>query len=78
MRALCIVVAVLAVLAGASSANAQRGKGPQGGDSGNSATDAMKAQIAAKDKEAKDKAYQDALKRIPASSEKQDPWKNAR
>ena len=65
MRTLAIAVAVLALLA--VPAQAQMGGGKRGHQS-----DDTKA--ADKKPKVDDKAYQEALKRIPDSKEKYDPW----
>lgn len=73
---LVFTAAMLAVMvATVTVAHAQR-RG--GGSGGGSETDAAKAEYNARKKIADEKAYQDALKRIPASTEKSDPWKGAR
>ena len=65
MRTLAIAVAVLALLA--VPAQAQMGGGKRGhrGDDTSAANKKPKVD---------DKAYQEALKRIPDSKEKYDPW----
>jgi hypothetical protein len=65
MRTLAIAVAVLALLA--VPAQAQMGGGKRGhrGDDAKAADNKPKVD---------DKAYQEALKRIPDSKEKYDPW----
>ena len=63
MRILAIAVAALALLA--APADAQMGKRRPGDDS--KKTEEKKAKV-------DDKAYQEALKRIPDSKEKYDPW----
>jgi len=55
------------------AANAQMG----GGEKGKRHRDIQKTEDPAK-KKADEKAYQDALKNIPASNEKADPWKRMR
>jgi hypothetical protein len=67
MKTLVVAAAVLAFLAG--PAEAQMGGGPKGPKA-----DDTKAADQKKQKAADDKAYQDALKRIPESKEKYDPW----
>jgi hypothetical protein len=64
MRTLAMAVAVLALLA--APANAQMGgrHGPKSDDT----------KAADKKPKVDDKAYQEALKRIPDSKEKYDPW----
>jgi hypothetical protein len=67
MRTLAVVAAALALLAGPAEAQMGGGrKGPKPDDS--------KAADQIKQKAADEKAYQDALKRIPESKEKYDPW----
>ncbi len=68
MRTLAVTVAVLALVA--MPAHAQMG----GGKRGHKADDTTKTDDDAKKKKAADKAYQEALKRIPDSKEKYDPW----
>ena len=65
MRTLAIAVAVLALLAVPVQAQMGGGKRGQKSDNAN-----------AKDKKPKvdDKAYQEALKRIPEPKQKYDPW----
>jgi len=71
MRTLAMAAAVLALVA--MPAHAQMGGG--GGKRGHKTDDdPAKAADAAKKKKADDKAYQEALKRIPDSKEKFDPW----
>jgi len=71
MRTLAMAVAVLALVA--MPAHAQMGGG--GGKRGQGkADDTAKSAEDAKKKKADDKAYQEALKRIPDSKEKYDPW----
>ena len=68
MRTLAMAAAVLALVA--ASAQAQMG-GKRGHKSDD---DPAKAAEDAKKKTADDRAYQDALKRIPDPKEKFDPW----
>ena len=68
MRTLAMAAAVLALVA--IPAQAQMG-GKRGH---NTDDDPAKAADAAKKKKVDDKAYQEALKRIPDSKEKYDPW----
>jgi hypothetical protein len=63
MRTLAMAVAALVVVA--APADAQMGKRRPGDDS--KKTEEKKAKV-------DDKAYQEALKRIPDSKEKYDPW----
>ena len=65
MRALVIAVAALALLAAPAEAQMAGGKRGHQGDT-----------TKAEEKKSKvdDKAYQEALKRIPDSKEKYDPW----
>jgi hypothetical protein len=69
MRGLAMAAAVLALVA--VPAHAQMGGGKRGHKTDE---DPAKAADAAKKKKADDKAYQDALKRIPDPKEKYDPW----
>jgi hypothetical protein len=66
MRTLAMAVAVLALVA--MPAHAQMG----GGKRGHKTDDTTKTDD--KKKKADDKAYQEALKRIPDPKEKYDPW----
>ena len=66
MRTLAMAVAVLALVA--MPAHAQMG----GGKRGHKTDDTTKTDD--KKKKAEDKAYQEALKRIPDPKEKYDPW----
>ena len=70
MRTLAMAAAVLALVA--MPAHAQMGGG--GGKRGQKTEDTAKSAEDAKKKKADDKAYQEALKRIPDSKEKYDPW----
>jgi hypothetical protein len=65
MRTLAIAVAVLALLA--VPAQAQMGGGKRGHKSDDTKAEDKKPKV-------DDKAYQEALKRIPDSKEKYDPW----
>jgi hypothetical protein len=65
MRTLAIAVAVLALLT--VSVQAQMGGGKRGHKSDD-------ANVANKKPKVDDKAYQEALKRIPEPKEKYDPW----
>ena len=65
MRALAMAVAVLALLA--VPAQAQMAGGKRGNQSDNTKAGDKKPKV-------DDKAYQEALKRIPDSKEKYDPW----
>lgn len=76
MRLVLVAALAAVMVATVTVAHAQRRGG--GGGGGNSETDAAKAEYNARKKVADEKAYQDALKRIPASNEKVDPWKGAR
>jgi hypothetical protein len=71
MRALLVAafIALLAVAANAQGAGARKGASPP--------PDARKTEDLAK-KKADEKAYKDALKQIPESKEKPDPWKTMR
>lgn len=75
MRLVLAALIAATMVATVGVAHAQR-RGTGGG--GNSQEDAQKAEYNARKKQADERAYQDALKRIPASTEKQDPWKGAR
>ena len=68
MRTLAMAAAVLALVV--VPAHAQMG----GGKRGHKTDDPAKSADDAKKKKADDKAYQEALKRIPDSKEKYDPW----
>ena len=70
MRALAVIVALLAVLA--LPAQAQMG----GGKRGQRNTDDTNQADKQKKAKADEKAYRDALKRIPDPKEKYDPWGN--
>ena len=65
MRTLAIAVAVLALLA--VPVQAQMGGGKRGHKTDDTKSDDKKSK-------ASDKAYQEALKRIPEPKEKYDPW----
>ena len=65
MKTLAMAVAVLVLLA--VSAQAQMGGGRRGHQGDNTKAADKKPRV-------DDKAYQDALKRIPDSKEKYDPW----
>ena len=65
MRTLAIAVAVLALLA--APAQAQMGGGKRGHKSDDTNAAGKKPKV-------DDKAYQEALKRIPEPKEKYDPW----
>ena len=67
MRAVAMAVAVLALLA--LPASAQMGGSKRGGPPPDDT-----AKTDDRQKKADDRAYQDALKRIPDSKEKYDPW----
>ena len=69
MRTLAIAMAVLALLAVPVQAQMGGGKRGQKSDNTNAADKKPKVD---------DKAYQDALKRIPEPKEKYDPWSGAR
>jgi hypothetical protein len=69
IRTLAMAVALLALVA--MPAHAQMGGG---GKRGHKTDDTAKAADDAKKKKADDKAYQEALKRIPDPKEKYDPW----
>ena len=70
MRAWLIAFVVVATAAALSPAHAQRkGESPQ------RKADPVENPA---EKKAKDEAYKDALKRIPESKDKYDPWKIAR
>ncbi|WP_022719963.1 hypothetical protein [Rhodopseudomonas sp. B29] len=62
-----LIIVALALLMAASAAHA---RGHRGSDANAQPNDAQKA----KNKAAADKAYQDALKRIPDQNVKVDPW----
>jgi Spy/CpxP family protein refolding chaperone len=70
MRTLAMAAAVLALVA--MPAHAQMGGG--GGKRGHKADDPAKTDDQKAKAKATDKAYQEALKRIPDSKEKFDPW----
>ena len=65
MRALAIAAAVLALLV--VPVQAQMGGGKRGHKSDDTKADDKKSKV-------NDKAYQEALKRIPEPKEKYDPW----
>ena len=65
MRTLAMAVAVLALLA--VPAQAQMGGGKRGHQGDDTKAENKKPKV-------DDKAYQEALKRIPDSKEKYDPW----
>jgi hypothetical protein len=69
MKTLAVAAALLALLA--LPAEAQMGGGKRGGRGDDAKTEAKKPQI-------DEKAYKDALKRIPEPKEKYDPWSVAR
>jgi hypothetical protein len=69
MKALTVAAALLALLA--LPAQAQMGGGRRGGGGDEKKTEQKKPQI-------DEKAYKDALKRIPEPKEKYDPWSGAR
>ena len=62
-------IALLAVAAQAQGAGTRKGASPR--------PDAQKTEDLAK-KKADEQAYKDALKQIPVSKEKPDPWKTMR
>jgi hypothetical protein len=62
-------IALLAVAAHAQGAGTRKGASPR--------PDAQKTEDLAK-KKADEQAYKDALKQIPVSKEKPDPWKTMR
>ena len=66
-----LVATTIAVLALSTHANAM------GGGKGKHHADAQQTDDPAK-KKASEQAYSDALKRIPVSDEKTDPWKSVR
>jgi Spy/CpxP family protein refolding chaperone len=70
MRTLAMAAAVLTLVA--LPAQAQMGGG--GGKRGQKADDTAKTEDQKAKAKAADKAYQEALKRIPDSKEKFDPW----
>jgi len=49
-----------------------------GSEKGKKHRNTQKTEDQAKKKKVDEKAYEDALKRIPPSSEKSDPWKSMR
>jgi len=67
------LAATVAMLLMTLGANAQMA----GGEKGKRHPDAQKTEDRAK-KKVDEKAYQDALKSVPASKEKPDPWKTMR
>jgi hypothetical protein len=67
MKVLAVIVALLAVLALPAHAQLGGGKRGQRNNDNTNQADQKKAR-------ADDKAYQDALKRIPDPKEKYDPW----
>jgi hypothetical protein len=67
---LATAVAMLLMTVGASAQMA-------GGEKGKKHPDTQKTEDRAK-KKVDEKAYQDALKSVPASNEKPDPWKSMR
>lgn len=74
MRLIFAATLAAVMVATMTAADAQR----RGGGAQATPEDAQRAEINARKKQADEKAYQDALKRIPASNEKPDPWKGAR
>ena len=64
-----IAMALLTLAASAQMVGSEKGKKHR---------DTQKTEDQAKKKKVDEKAYEDALKRIPASSEKSDPWKSMR
>jgi hypothetical protein len=75
MRTLAVGAALLALVA--LPAQAQMGGGG-GRHKGGANEDAAKADQQKKKSQAEDKAYHEALKRIPDSKEKYDPWSGTR
>jgi hypothetical protein len=69
MRTLTVAAALLALLV--LPAQAQMGGGKHGHGGGDAKTDDKKPKV-------DEKAYKDALKRIPEPKEKYDPWSGAR
>jgi hypothetical protein len=69
MKSLTVAAALLALLA--LPAQAQMGGGRHGGRGDDKKSDEKKPQV-------DEKAYKDALKRIPEPKEKYDPWSGAR
>ena len=65
-----LTIAALALTLAAAPAYAQMGKRPRG-DDGAKKTEEKKPKV-------DEKAYQEALKRIPEPKEKYDPWSGAR
>ncbi|MGA8929786.1 MAG: hypothetical protein WCC54_02990 [Pseudolabrys sp.] len=64
-----IAMALLTVAASAQMVGSEKGKKHR---------DTQKTEDQAKKKKVDEKAYEDALKSIPPSSEKSDPWKSMR
>src|SRR5215831_9513325 len=64
-----IAMALLTLAASAQMVGSEKGKKHR---------DTQKTEDQAKKKKVDEKAYEDALKRIPPSSEKSDPWKSMR
>jgi aryl-alcohol dehydrogenase-like predicted oxidoreductase len=71
MRILIVAMALALLTVSAHAQGMGTGKGKK------QKPDAQKTEDQAK-KKADEKSYQDALKRIPASNEKSDPWKSVR
>ncbi len=69
MKTLTVAAALLALLPG--PAQAQMGGGKRHGGGENTKTEQKKPQV-------DEKAYNEALKRIPEPTEKSDPWSGAR
>jgi uncharacterized MAPEG superfamily protein len=72
-----ILIAIAIVTLAAAAAQAQGGRGSQMTPKGNQPTAEQIAKARA-DKAEREKAYKDALKNIPESKDKQDPWKTMR
>ncbi|MBV8927140.1 MAG: hypothetical protein JOZ74_17385 [Bradyrhizobium sp.] len=71
MKTVTVVAALLALLIMPAQAQMGGMGGGKRGHGGDSKTDEKKSQV-------DDKAYKDALKRIPEPKEKYDPWSGAR
>lgn len=72
-----ILIAIAIVTLAAAAVQAQGGRGSQMTPKGNQPTAEQIAKARA-DKAEREKAYKDALKNIPESKDKQDPWKTMR
>ena len=75
-RAILLATIILAVTA--IAAQAQGSRGGQGALETNADKARKQKPQTAEEKKAAEQAYKDALKNIPESKEKQDPWKTMR